>query len=64
MTKETLQAFYERLLIDNVDYNAIRAASTTLWGMLIGDTTEEEDKIITNAAIAIDRVLEMFNSKT
>ena len=64
MTKETLQAFYERLLINNVDYNAIRAASTTLWGMLIGDTTEEEDKIITNAAIAIDRVLEMFNSKT
>lgn len=64
MTKETLQAFYERLLIDNVDYNVIRAASTTLWGMLIGDTTEEEDKIITNAAIAIDRVLEMFNSKT
>jgi hypothetical protein len=64
MTKETLQDFYERLLIDNVDYNAIRAASTTLWGMLIGNTTEEEDKIITNAAMAIDKVLEIFNSKT
>ncbi len=64
MTKETLQAFYERLLIDNVDYNAIRAASTTLWGMLIGNTTEEEDKKIAYAAMAIDKVLEIFNSKT
>lgn len=63
MTKETLQAFYERMLIDNIDYNAIRAASTTLWGMLIGNTTEEENEIITNAAMAVDKVLEMFNSK-
>lgn len=64
MTKETLQAFYERLLIDNIDYDALRAASTTLFGMLIGNTTEEEHEIITNAAIAVDRVLEIFNSKT
>lgn len=63
MTKETLQAFYERLLIDNIDYNAIRAASITLWGMLIGNTAEEEVEIITNAAKAIDEVLEIFNSK-
>lgn len=64
MTKETLQAFYERLLIDNIDYDTLRAASTTLWGMIIGNTTEEEYEIITNAAIAVDRVLEIFNSKT
>lgn len=64
MTKETLQAFYERLLIDNIDYNAVRAASITLWGMLIGNTTEKEVEIITNAAKAIDEVLEIFNSKT
>lgn len=64
MKEETLQAFYERMLIDNIDYNAIRAASTTLWGMLIGNTTEEENEIITNAAIAVDKVLEIFNSKT
>lgn len=63
MTEETLQTFYERLLIDNIDYNAIRSASTTLWGMLIGNTTEEEREIITNAAIAVDKVLEVFNSK-
>lgn len=63
MTKETLQAFYERLLIDNVDYNAVRTASTTLWGMLMGNTTEEENEIITNAAMAVDKVLEIFNSK-
>lgn len=64
MKEETLQAFYERMLIDNIDYNSIRAASTTLWGMLIGNTTEEENEIITNAAIAVDKVLEIFNSKT
>lgn len=64
MKEETLQAFYERMLIDNIDYNTIRAASTTLWGMLIGNTTEEENEIITNAATAVDKVLEIFNSKT
>lgn len=64
MTKETLQAFYERVLIDNIDYNAVRAASITLWGMLIGNITKEESEIITNAAMAIDKVLEMFDSKT
>jgi hypothetical protein len=63
MTKETLQAFYERMLLDGVDYNTIRAASTTLWGMLIGNATEEENEIITNAAMAVDKVLEIFNSK-
>lgn len=64
MTKETLRAFYERLLIDKTDYDAIRAASVTLWGMLIGNITEEEGEIITNAAEAIDKVLDIFNSKT
>ncbi len=63
MTKETLQAFYERLLIDNVDYDILRAASNSLWGMIIGNTTEEEEEIITNAAEAVDKVLEIFNSK-
>lgn len=63
MTKETLQAFYERLLIDNVDYDILRAASSSLWGMIIGNTTEEEEEIITNAAEAVDKVLEIFNSK-
>lgn len=63
MAKETLQAFYERLLIDNVDYDILRAASNSLWGMIIGNTTEEEEEIITNAAEAVDKVLEIFNSK-
>lgn len=63
MTKETLQAFYERLFIDNVDYDILRAASNSLWGMIIGNTTEEEEEIITNAAEAVDKVLEIFNSK-
>lgn len=63
MTKETLQAFYERLFIDNVDYDILRAASNSLWGMIIGNTTEEEEEIIINAAEAVDKVLEMFNSK-
>lgn len=63
MTKETLQAFYERLLIDNVDYDILRAASISLWGMIIGNTTEEEEEIIINAAEAVDKVLEIFNSK-
>lgn len=63
MTKETLQAFYERLFIDNVDYDILRAASISLWGMIIGNTTEEEEEIITNAAEAVDKVLEIFNSK-
>lgn len=64
MTKETLQAFYERLLIDKIDHDVVRAASNILWGMLIGNITEEENKIITNAADAIEKVLEIFNSKT
>lgn len=64
MTKETLQAFYERLLIDKVDHDAVRSASNILWGMLIGDITKEEAEIITNAADAIEKVLEIFNSKT
>lgn len=63
MTKETLQAFYERLFIDNVDYDILRAASNSLWGMIIGNTTEEEEEIIINAAEAVDKVLEIFNSK-
>ena len=63
MTKETLQAFYERLLIDNVDYDILGAASNSLWGMIIGNATEEEEEIITNAAEAVDKVLEIFNSK-
>lgn len=63
MTKETLQAFYERLFIDNVDYDILRAASISLWGMIIASTTEEEEEIITNAAEAVDKVLEIFNSK-
>ena len=66
MTKETLQAFYERLLIDlidNVNYDILRAASNSLWGMIIGNTTEEEEEIIINAAEAVDKVLEIFNSK-
>jgi hypothetical protein len=32
--------------------------------MLIGNITEEEGEIITNAATAVEKVLEMFNSKT
>ena len=64
MTKETLQAFYERLLIDKIDHDAMRSASNILWGMLIGDITKEETEIITNAADAIEKVLEIFNSKT
>ena len=63
MTKETLQAFYERLLIDNVDYDILKAASSSLWGMIIGNTTKEEEEIITNAAEAVDKVLDVFNSK-
>ena len=63
MTKETLQAFYERLLIDNIDYDILRTASNSLWGMIIGNTTEEEEEIIINAAEAVDKVLEIFNSK-
>lgn len=63
MTKETLQAFYERLLIDSADYDILRAASISLWGMLIGNATSEESEIITNAAEAVDKVLEIFNSK-
>lgn len=64
MTKETLQAFYERLLIDKVDHDTVRSASNILWGMLIGDITKAEAEIITNAADAIEKVLEIFNSKT
>ena len=64
MTKETLQTFYKRLLIDKVDHDVMRSASNILWGMLIGDITKEEAEIITNAADAIEKVLEIFNSKT
>ena len=62
--KETLQEFYDRLLIDKTDHDGLRQASLTLWGMLIGNLTKEEEKKIDKAAMALENVLQMFCEKS
>ena len=61
--KETLKEFYSRLLIDETDHKGLYQASLTLWGMLIGDLTKEEEEKIDRAAMALEDVLLMFCEK-
>lgn len=61
--KETLQEFYSRLLIDEIDHKGLYQASITLWGMLIGNLTKEEEEKIDKAAMALEEVLSMFYEK-
>ena len=62
--KETLQEFYDRLLIDKTDHKGLYQANITLWGMLIGNLTKEEEEKIDKAAMALEDVLLMFCEKS
>ena len=61
--KETLQEFYNRLLIDEIDHKGLYQANIALWGMLLGNLTKEEEEKINKAAITLEDVLLMFSEK-
>jgi hypothetical protein len=61
--RKIMQATFNRLLINQDDYEDIADTANIIWGLLVGDTTKEEEKIITDAAEAVEKVLRIFNPK-
>lgn len=61
--RKIMQATFNRLLIDQDDYEDIADTASIIRGLLVGNTTKEEEKIITDAAKAVEKVLRIFNPK-